>query len=176
VRLLQGSGVHVLAASGRRPASVKKVLQANDLMLASVCLDGALGRDFGANEDFHSSRFAPEGAADVLERFRSIGVEPVVSIATPDDRDCVLGPSPSTHPNYVVAVRDLARRADLRRTVFDDQTTSSGLRAKTAGPSSTGRPDGDPADEPLPQQGVCGTPQADERRPCRRRLRCSPHR
>lgn len=124
---LQGSGVHVLAASGRRPASIKKILQANDLMLPAVCLDGALGRDFDANEDFHSSPFAPEGAADLLERFTSIGVEPVVSIAAPDDRDCVLGPSPSTHPNHVVAVRDWARHADLRRTVSDESVLGFGL-------------------------------------------------
>ncbi|HKY16309.1 MAG TPA: hypothetical protein VJM33_15385 [Microthrixaceae bacterium] len=46
--------------------------------------DRALGRDFVANHDFHCSGFSTERAMDVLERFLSIGVEPVVNIGGRD--------------------------------------------------------------------------------------------
>ena len=127
VRRLQDAGVRVLAASGRRPASIKKVLGANDLTMAAVCLDGALGRDFDTNEDFHRSGFVPELALDILERFLSAGIEPVVNIAARDDRDCVLGSSPSTHPDHVNNTRDWTRRADLHRIVSEETVLGFGL-------------------------------------------------
>ena len=91
VRRLQHAGIHVLAATGRRPASVSAVLQANGLELAAVYLDGALGRDVGSGENFHSAPFAPHVAEDILERFESIrprhATEQLVEVAGESHRD-----------------------------------------------------------------------------------------
>lgn len=127
VRRFQAAGIHILAASGRRPASIKKVLAQNGLLFPAVCLDGALGRDFAASEDFFCAGFGTETAVGLLDQFLSIGVEPVVNIAAPDDRDCVLGPSPSTHPDHVAFTRDWTIRADLHRVVSEESVLGFGL-------------------------------------------------
>ena len=127
VRRLQASGVHVLAASGRRPASIRKVLVANELMLPAVCIDGALGRDLDANVDFFCAGFETSTAVAVLDALLSVGIEPVVDVVAPDDRDGVLGASPSTHPDHVRFTQAWTRRADLRRTVAEEQVLGFGL-------------------------------------------------
>lgn len=119
--------MHVIAASGRRPASIKRVFSQNDLMLPAVCLDGALGRDLAANEDFHQAGFATDVAVAVLDGLLSIGLEPVVNIATGDDRDCVLGPEPSTHPDHVAFIRHWHRRGDLHHAVHEQTVLGFGF-------------------------------------------------
>jgi len=160
VRRLQGANIRILAASGRRPASIKLVLDANDLALPAVCLDGALGRDFVRNEDFFRSGFSAERAMEVLERFLSIGVEPVVNIAAPDDRDCILGHSPSTHPDHIAFTRNWTRRADLRQVASEELVLGFGLcgqRRDVVGLCTDVLPDGvDLTSGPDPQYGGYG--------------------
>lgn len=145
VRRLQAAGVHVLAASGRRPASIRKVLAANGLMMPAVCIDGALGRDLTTNDDFHCAGFDTAIAVAVLEALLSVGIEPVVDIVAADDRDGVIGHAPSTHPDHARFIRTWTRREDLRRTVIQERILGFGLCGQADGVPercATAMPDG----------------------------------
>jgi hydroxymethylpyrimidine pyrophosphatase-like HAD family hydrolase len=120
---LTAIGVTVLAATARRPASAHGVMSANGLLLPAVLHDGALGRDFTTGETFHLVSFEPPTAAAVLEALQLRGLEPCVNVAH-EERDVVLGMTPSTNPLHADFVAPWSRRGDLAIAVATEPVLS----------------------------------------------------
>jgi hydroxymethylpyrimidine pyrophosphatase-like HAD family hydrolase len=108
---LERRGLPVLAATARRPASARTVMQANGLLLPAVLLDGSIGKDFAAGETFHRQAFTPDRAAAILDLLRAHGVDPCVNV---DDevRDVVVSDTPSTHPAHLAFLQPWIRPGD----------------------------------------------------------------
>lgn len=134
IRRLSEAGVDLVVASGRRPGSIRRGLAGNDLVLRSICLDGALGRDLATGETFFRASFEPHLAREVLDGLLSLGLEPVVNVASPDDRDCVIGTTPSTHPTHLISIRTWSRQDDLHRVVAEETILGFGFCGLLADP------------------------------------------
>ena len=112
---LLASGHPVLAATARRPRAARALLDANDLPLPVVGLNGAAGvRPDGTR--FHAVPFAPETAARALAAFAAHGLRPCVYVLEPDV-DVVLPPDASTHPEHQASLAGVTRVADPAATV-----------------------------------------------------------
>lgn len=100
VRTLDGRGVPLLVATGRRVASTRAPLARVGLAPPAVVLNGALGLDLATGERFHRAPYAADEAVAVHAAFRSAGLDPVVYLDHPT-LDAVLSTTPSTHPEHV---------------------------------------------------------------------------
>jgi hypothetical protein len=124
---LHREDVVVLAATARRPASARYLLEANGLRLPAVLLDGALGRDLRDGSEFHRHAFPATAARVVLDAFTTFGVEPCVTVASASEVDAYLGPHPSTHPDHARFIEAWSRRADLVEVVATHDVLSFGV-------------------------------------------------
>lgn len=111
--------VPLLVATGRRLASARAPFDRIGVKLPSVVLNGALGVDLTDGTRFHRAPFTAEEAAQVLARFRSVGLAPVIYVDHPR-WDVFLDPTPSTHPAHVVSLGDTATVDDLERVVAEE--------------------------------------------------------
>ena len=114
LRTLEVRDVPVLVATGRRLRSAAGTLARGTARLdALVVLDGALGRDLGADRVFHRVAFEPWQAQAVLASFEDAGLSPCVYVDR-DDAEVLVGPEPSTHPRHAQTVgRWLCEEDDL---------------------------------------------------------------
>ena len=78
---LRTEGIPLLIATGRRAASAKAGLVANDLHLPAVVLNGALGVDFRTGEQFHARPFSQDAATTVIEALAAVDLFPVMYLA-----------------------------------------------------------------------------------------------
>jgi hydroxymethylpyrimidine pyrophosphatase-like HAD family hydrolase len=113
---LERRGLPVLAATARRPASARRVMDANGVLLPAVLFDGSLGKDFATGETFHREAFEPLRAAAVLEALLGLGIEPCVNIDG-DVRDALVGQHPSSHPAHLKFIAPWLREVNLERAV-----------------------------------------------------------
>jgi hydroxymethylpyrimidine pyrophosphatase-like HAD family hydrolase len=113
---LDRRGLPVLAATARRPASARRVMDANNVLLPAVLFDGSLGRDFATGETFHCQAFEPARAVAVLETLLACGLEPCVNIDS-EPRDAIIGPSPSTHAAHLRFIAPWSREENLEMIV-----------------------------------------------------------
>ena len=113
---LDRRGLPVLAATARRPASARRVMDANRLLLPAVLFDGSLGKDFATGETFHRAVFEPAHASAVLEALVLVGLEPCVNVDG-EPRDAVVGRSPATHAAHLQFIAPWSRKQDLQRAV-----------------------------------------------------------
>lgn len=97
---LKRLGVPVLAATARRPTPTRIIMEANDVLIPGVFIDGALGRDLSTNSTFHRHVFDRDTAVNVLGLLRTAGIEPCVTIDH-DTHDVVVGSNPSTHTTHL---------------------------------------------------------------------------
>jgi len=111
LRTLAGASIPVLVATGRGAHSAWAVMEANEVALPGVFLDGAIGFEFGATTAFHTRAFSPAVATEVLEILDELDVSPCVHVDDPD-RDVVLGEHPFTHPDYIRRIRPFVREED----------------------------------------------------------------
>jgi hydroxymethylpyrimidine pyrophosphatase-like HAD family hydrolase len=107
---LRDAGHPVLAATARRPRGARALLAANDLPLALVGLNGAVG-ELPDGRRFHAVAFAPEAAARVVAAFTAHGLAPCVYVLE-RDVDVVLPPAPSTHPGHQASLAGVVRTAE----------------------------------------------------------------
>jgi hydroxymethylpyrimidine pyrophosphatase-like HAD family hydrolase len=111
LRVLADALVPVLVATGRGARSAWSVMEANEIALPGVFLDGAVGFEFGSTTAFHTHAFSPAVAAQVLEILDELDVSPCIHVDAPG-RDIVLGEHPFTHPDYVRRISSLVREED----------------------------------------------------------------
>lgn len=117
VRALEGRGVPLLVATGRRLTTTREPLARVGLTPPAVVLNGALGVDLATGERFHRAPYPTEQAVGVLAAFRSVGLDPVVYLDHPE-LDAVLSASPSTNPDHARAIG--GPPADLDRVVAEE--------------------------------------------------------
>ena len=108
---LAAASVPVLAATGRGARSAWPVMEANQIALPGVFLDGAVGLEFASRTPVFRHAFSPELAAEVLGIFEQLGVSPCMSVDDPG-RDMVLGRHPMTHPEYLRRLLPWVREED----------------------------------------------------------------
>lgn len=113
---LQGRGIPLLVATGRRSRSATATLARNGLAPPAVLLDGAIGRDLGDGHVFHECSFTPEEAAMVLAAIVKAGLSPCVYVERPDV-DVVIDSCPSTSTSHLQMLGQWAVRGDLEETV-----------------------------------------------------------
>ncbi len=116
VHALEGAGIPVLIATGRRPRATAWVLEPGGIPGPAVMLDGALGRDLRDGRNFHEAVFPPEAAARVLAAFRAAGLSPSLFVERPGI-DMVNGENPDTHPRHLALNLPWAVCDDLERVV-----------------------------------------------------------
>jgi hydroxymethylpyrimidine pyrophosphatase-like HAD family hydrolase len=115
---LDRRGLPVLAATARRPASARRVMDANNVLLPVVLFDGSLGKDFATGATFHREVFEPAHAAAVLEALVLLGLEPCVNIDS-EPRDAVVGRSPATHAAHLQFIAPWSREENLQQAVLE---------------------------------------------------------
>jgi hydroxymethylpyrimidine pyrophosphatase-like HAD family hydrolase len=115
-RELEGRGVPVLVATGRRVASARAPLARLGLTPPAVVLNGALALDLDTGERFHRQHYRNADAARVLAAFRALDIEPCVYVDH-TEVDVFVGARPSTHPQHLLGFGVTARRADLDEVV-----------------------------------------------------------
>jgi len=126
LRDLERREVPLLVATGRRLASTRAPLAAIGLAPAAVVLNGALGVELATGERFHRAAYPTPEAVTVLERFRSVGLDPVIYVDHPQ-YDVFLSPTPSTNPAHVTALGDTAGVDDLARVVAEEAVLGFGM-------------------------------------------------
>ncbi|RMI32510.1 HAD family hydrolase [Streptomyces triticirhizae] len=110
VATLGERGVPVLAVTGRRHATAAPLLRAAGVpVAATVCLDGAIGREGVDGEVFHRDPLPPGRVGELLAVCREAGVEPCAVVDAPD-RDLFVGARPTTHPDHLAANQGRVRR------------------------------------------------------------------
>jgi len=107
---LRGGGHPVLAATARRIRGARALLDANELPLPVVGLNGAVGEHPDGTR-FHAATFAPAAAGRALAAFTAHGLAPCVYVLE-HEVDVVLPPEPSTHPGHQASLAGVARTAD----------------------------------------------------------------
>ena len=112
VQQLDSRGITVLAATSRRPRTVRASLAAAGLALPAVLVDGAIGIDFRTDERFHQAVFDPTVAAAVLGAFREVGLDPCVYIDHPDF-DILVSDNPATCAGHLANIAAVTRVEDL---------------------------------------------------------------
>jgi hypothetical protein len=112
-RELEARDVPVLVATGRRLGSTRDPLARHGLVAPVVVLNGALVVDLpSGGQRVHRFEYPPGLAADVLDAFRAVGVEPCVYVDH-TELDVFFGARPSTHPAHLETFGDLAAAHDL---------------------------------------------------------------
>jgi hydroxymethylpyrimidine pyrophosphatase-like HAD family hydrolase len=107
---LLADGHAILAATARRPRAARALLDANELPLPVVGLNGAAGIDpDGAR--FHAVPFTRAEAERALAAFGVHGLRPCVYVLEPDV-DVVLPPDPSTHPDHQASLAGFTRTGE----------------------------------------------------------------
>jgi len=109
-------GVPILAASGRRVATIRDSLGRFGWQPSAVALNGAVGLDLRTGERFHSRGFDPSLARAVLECFRAQDLEPCVYVDDPEV-DAYVSDHASTHPGHLLGFGTAARIGDLEEVV-----------------------------------------------------------
>jgi hydroxymethylpyrimidine pyrophosphatase-like HAD family hydrolase len=113
---LEARGIPLLVATGRRLTSTRDPLAKVGLTPPAVMLNGALCLDLVTSDRFHRHAFDLTDAADVLEGWLAVGVEPVVYVDHPEF-EVFVGDRPATHPTHLDSLGALASVDDLRRVV-----------------------------------------------------------
>lgn len=114
VGTLEGKGIPLLIATGRRLNSTRRPLAAVGLAPPAIVLNGALGVDLRTGDRFHVRPYEGNEASQVLQAFLDVGLSPVVYVDDPVI-EAYVSDTPSTHPDHVrmlganVAVDDLTR-------------------------------------------------------------------
>lgn len=116
---LDRAGIPLLVATGRRLTSTREPLAKFGLTPPAVVLNGALGVDLATGERFHRAPYEKAQAIEVLNAFRSVGLDPVVYIDDPA-LDAYISNSPSTHKDHVRAMGSTAQVDDLDRVVNEE--------------------------------------------------------
>jgi HAD superfamily hydrolase (TIGR01484 family) len=116
---LEGAGIPLVVATGRRVASTRGPLQAIGIAPAAVVLNGALGLDLSTGARFHRGGFTAEDAVVVLDVFRAHGMDPCVYVDH-DDYAVWVSTEPATHPDHLAGFGADARTGDLARAVVTD--------------------------------------------------------
>lgn len=111
IRELARREIPLLAATARRSWSAAHYLRQADLDLPAVLLNGALGRDKGAEPIFHQCTFEPDDALAVLDIFERHGVTPGANFDT-REWDVVSGPAPSSGKPYIAWAGSQLRLVD----------------------------------------------------------------
>jgi hypothetical protein len=106
-------GLPVLAATARRPAAALDVMRVHDVLLPAVLFDGALGRDFWADETFHRAPIRRTAAVAVVDAFAAHGLEPCLNIDG-NRRDFLVGADPATHPGHLAYNASRTQHVDIR--------------------------------------------------------------
>jgi hydroxymethylpyrimidine pyrophosphatase-like HAD family hydrolase len=116
---LEGRGIPLLIATGRRLRTTRGPLERFGLTPPAVVLNGALGVDLATDERFHRASIDAAPATAVLAAFRSAGLEPCVYVDGPGV-EVFLAAEPSTHPDHVRSLAEWAHRDDLDRVVAEE--------------------------------------------------------
>lgn len=106
--------VPVIVATGRRATSARTPLAAAGIRPPAVVINGALALDLGSGERFHVAPFAPEAASEILDAFRSVGVDPCLYVDAADG-EVYVSDSPSTNPGHLASLGADAVVVDLER-------------------------------------------------------------
>jgi len=114
VTSLTASGLSIVAATARRARAAAQLLEANELSLPIVALDGALGVTADGRRSFFSP-FAECDGRKALSVFRAHGLGPCVYVDEPGI-DVILDAVPSTCPRHVESLAGRYRTADLEHT------------------------------------------------------------
>ncbi len=134
-RALEGRGVPVLVATGRRLRSTRAPLARLGLAPPVVVLNGALVVDLpagGTRVHRHAYADASEAAA-VLEAFRAVGLDPCVYVDH-DELDVFHGEHPSTAAGHLATFGDEAACADLDAVVAEHPVFMFGVMGHDPGP------------------------------------------
>lgn len=115
VEELQAEGHTVLAATARRPRAARALLDANELPLPVVGLNGAIGVQPDGTR-FHAVPFTRAEAQRALAAFTANELAPCAYVFEPDV-DVVLPPAPSTHPDHRASLHGVTRVADPAATI-----------------------------------------------------------
>lgn len=126
VRRLQGAGVAVLVATGRRRGSTRAPLARIGLAPPAVMLNGALGVHLSTGEQFHRAPFSPDEAAVVLDAFRAGGLDPCVYVEHPSV-EVFVSTTPGTHPRHLRELGEAAVPADLDQAVVEHPVLAFGV-------------------------------------------------
>ena len=113
---LEGRGIPILVATGRRVASTRGPLARLGFAPPAVMMNGAVAIDLRTDDRFLRHQYATEDAVKTLAAFRAVGVEPCVYVDHPDF-DVFVGDHPSTHPQHLRGLGASAERADLETVV-----------------------------------------------------------
>jgi hydroxymethylpyrimidine pyrophosphatase-like HAD family hydrolase len=105
-------GIHVVAATARRPRVVRAAFEQAQLSLPAVLMDGTIGIDLRTNTHFHRSAFRQEEAIQVLATFRAASLDPCVYIDDPNI-DVVVSERPSTCRAHLLAFGPWVEPANL---------------------------------------------------------------
>lgn len=116
VHELERRGIPLMVATGRRLASTRDPLAALGLAPPVVVLNGALAIDLSSGERIHRHGFAAERAAEVLDAFLAVGIQPCVYVDD-DEVHVYVGPEPSTHPEHLASFGEWVRTGDLHEVV-----------------------------------------------------------
>jgi len=125
IATVQESGVPLLVATGRRLDSTRRPLARIGVSLPMVVLNGALGVEV-TGERFHCSPYDPAQATEVLAAFRSVGLDPVVYVDSPDV-EVFISTTPGTNPDHVLALASGAGVDDLDRVVAEERVLGFGI-------------------------------------------------
>lgn len=116
IEQLQIDGIELVAATGHSPASARRLLESNGLMLPLVGLNGAIGVDLRTDERFHRALFSPEVATQVLDVFDRFGLVPNMTVDHPDF-DVVTGDQPTSLATFLESGHDLIHYTEMRAAV-----------------------------------------------------------
>jgi hydroxymethylpyrimidine pyrophosphatase-like HAD family hydrolase len=118
--------IPILAASGRRVASMRSSLGRYGLEPPVVALNGAIGRGPGLGGEFHLAPFTTDDASAVLGAFAASGLEPCVYVHSLD-RDVIVGDHPSTHPGHLAGLGAAVERVHLASAMAERVVLGFGL-------------------------------------------------
>jgi hydroxymethylpyrimidine pyrophosphatase-like HAD family hydrolase len=109
---LEGRGLPVIVATGRRVTSTREPLAHLGLAPPAIVMNGALGLHLASRTPFHSHHYTANDAASVLAAFRQFDLEPCIYVEHPRV-DVFVGTRPSTHPEHLLGLGASAQTHDL---------------------------------------------------------------
>jgi HAD superfamily hydrolase (TIGR01484 family) len=118
--------IAILAASGRRVASMRSSLGRHGLRPAAVALNGAVGIHLESGERFHNRAFEPEIAVTVLESFRAVGLDPCIYVDH-HDVDVYVSEHPATHRDHLWSLGGAVQVGDLENVATTSSVLGFGL-------------------------------------------------
>lgn len=125
-------GIPILAASGRRVASMQVPLSSFGWRPPIVALDGAIGVDLKTRQRFHRCVFDSKQAGEVLAAFRERLLEPCVYVDHPSF-DVLVSDRPSTHPDHLADLGEHVAVADLEEVVSSLSVLAFGVLGRPLG-------------------------------------------